>query len=36
MKIKWADGKTFAMRMELNQGTEMKVPNQPDPVKQDV
>jgi hypothetical protein len=36
MKIKWAVGKTFAMRMDLDQGTEMKVPNQPDPVKQQV
>ena len=36
MKIKWAAGKTFAMRMELNMTTEMKVPNQPDPVKQDI
>jgi hypothetical protein len=36
MKIKWAVGKTFAMRMDLDQGTEMKVPNQPDPVKQNV
>jgi hypothetical protein len=36
MKIKWTAGKTFAMRMELNQGMEMKVPNQPDPVKQEV
>lgn len=36
MRIKWTAGKTFAMRMELNQGTEMKVPNQPDPVKQEV
>ena len=36
MKIKWAAGKTFAMRMEMNMDTEMKVPNQPDPVKQNV
>jgi len=36
LMIKWAPGKTYAMRMEFNQGTEMKVPNQPDPVKQDV
>jgi hypothetical protein len=36
MKIKWAVGKTFAMRMDLDQGTEMKLPNQPDPVKQNV
>jgi hypothetical protein len=36
MKIKWAAGKSFAMRMDLDQGTEMKVPNQPDPVKQQV
>jgi hypothetical protein len=36
MKIKWAAGKTFAMRMELNQDTEMKVPNQSEPVKQEV
>ena len=36
MKIKWAAGKTFAMRMEMNMDTEMKVPNQPDPVKQQV
>ena len=36
MKIKWAEGKTFAMRMEMNMTTEMKVPNQPDPVKQDI
>jgi hypothetical protein len=36
MKIKWTAGKTFAMRMELNQDTEMKVPNQSGPVKQEV
>jgi len=36
MKIKWATGKTFAMRMEMNMDTEMKVPNQPDPVKQNI
>jgi Family of unknown function (DUF6263) len=36
MKIKWAVGKTFAMRMDLDQGMEMKVPNQPEPVKQNV
>ena len=36
MKIKWTAGKTFAMRMEMNMSTEMKVPNQPDPVKQDI
>jgi hypothetical protein len=36
MKIKWTAGKTFAMRMEMNMTTEMKVPNQPDPVKQDI
>lgn len=36
MKIKWAAGKTFAMRMELDQGTEMKAPNQSEPVKQEV
>ena len=36
MKIKWTAGKTFAMRMELDQGTEMKMPNQPDPIKQEV
>jgi len=36
MKIKWTAGKSFAMRMEMNMNTEMKVPNQPDPVKQDI
>jgi hypothetical protein len=36
MKIKWVAGKTFAMRMEMNMDTEMKVPNQPDPVKQNI
>ncbi len=36
MKIKWAAGKTFVMRMDMTMNTEMKVPNQPDPVKQDV
>ena len=36
LTIKWTPGKTYAMRMEFNQGTEMKVPNQPDPVKQEV
>jgi outer membrane murein-binding lipoprotein Lpp len=36
MKIKWAAGKKYAMRMELNQSTVTKVPNLPDPVKQDV
>jgi hypothetical protein len=36
MKIKWTAGKTFAMRMEMDMTTETKVPNQPDPVKQDV
>jgi hypothetical protein len=36
MKIKWAAGKTFAMRMSFDQDMDMKVPNQPDPVKQQV
>ena len=36
MKIKWATGKTFAMRMDFDMDTEMKVPNQPDPVKQNI
>jgi hypothetical protein len=36
LKVKWTAGKSFAMRMELNQGTETKVPNQPEPVKLDV
>jgi outer membrane murein-binding lipoprotein Lpp len=36
LKIKWTAGKKYAMRMELNQGTETKVPNLPDPVKQAV
>ena len=36
MKIKWAAGKTFAMRMEMNMDTEMKLPDQPDPVKQNI
>jgi hypothetical protein len=34
MRIKWMAGKTYAMRMEMNQETETKVPNQPEPVKQ--
>ncbi len=36
MKIKWVVGKKYAMRMELKQGMEMKLPNQPQPVKQEV
>ena len=36
MKIKWVVGKKYAMRMEFAQGTETKVPNQPEPVKQEV
>ncbi len=36
MKIKWVAGKTFAMQMEMNMDTEMKVPDQPDPVKQNI
>ena len=36
MKIKWTAGKKYAMRMELNQGTETKVPNLPEPVKQEM
>jgi hypothetical protein len=34
MKIKWAVGKKYGMRMELDQGTETKVPNLPQPVRQ--
>ncbi len=36
MKIKWVVGKKYAMRMEFTQGTETKVPNQSEPVKQEV
>jgi hypothetical protein len=36
MKIKWVAGKKYAMRMEFTQVTETKVPNQPEPVKQEV
>ncbi|MGA3285202.1 MAG: DUF6263 family protein [Verrucomicrobiota bacterium] len=34
MKVKWQAGKSYAMRMEMTQTTEMKQPNQPRPVKQ--
>ncbi len=36
MKIKWPIGEKYAMRMELDQATETKVPNQPQPIKQQV
>jgi hypothetical protein len=36
MKIKWVPGKKYAMRMEFTQGTEMRVPSQPQPVQQEV
>ena len=36
MRIKWVVGKKYAMRMEFTQGTETKVPNQSEPVKQEV
>ena len=36
LKIKWAAGKKYSMRLEFNQGTEMNAPGQPEPVKQEV
>ena len=36
MKIKWAVGKKYVMRMELNQETETTVPSQPQPMTQDL
>ena len=36
MRIKWAVGKKYSMRMEWSQSTETKVPNQPEPVTSQV
>ena len=36
LKIHWAAGKVFPMRMDLTQTTETHAPNQPDPEKQEV
>jgi hypothetical protein len=36
LRIKWKEGVTFPMRMELDQGTEMKAPGQAAPTKQKV
>src|ERR1700691_1549698 len=36
MRIKWAVGKKYVMRMEFNQGTETTLPNQPQPMKSEV
>ncbi|MGH7988688.1 MAG: DUF6263 family protein [Limisphaerales bacterium] len=36
MKIKWAVGKKYSMKMEFNQSTKTDVPNQPQPVTQEV
>jgi RNA polymerase sigma factor (sigma-70 family) len=33
MRIKWPLGKKYLMRMELHQGTETQLPNQPEPMK---
>jgi hypothetical protein len=36
MRIKWTAGKKYAMRMEFEQGTETKLPSQPQPMKVEV
>src|ERR1700722_10735803 len=36
MKIKWAVGKKYLMRMEFTQATETQLPNQPQPTKLEV
>jgi hypothetical protein len=36
MKIKWTVGKKYSLHMELNQSTKTDVPNQPQPVVQEV
>ena len=36
MKIKWTVGRTYPMRLELSQSTKTDVPNQPQPVVQEV
>ena len=33
MRIRWQTGKKYAMRLELNQQSVTKVPNQPEPTK---
>ncbi|HMP83322.1 MAG TPA: DUF6263 family protein [Verrucomicrobiota bacterium] len=36
LKVKWPIGTTYSMRMELDQTSETKVPNQPEPIQQAV